>query len=252
MTLIRPEKSHTPKTKTQNLLARKNLPAKDDGTIIDETVKEIAKEYKDAAQNLMLKVGQIILKNIFENDTNAVNQISQKQSENIKTKLFHQLAAKIKELSKTGNTPSKTWLYNSVKLVIQEQKMIDCVGYADLSNSHKVELLSVKEESDKVYIVEQIKENQLSVRDTRQAVKETKQHREPGIPSLKRVIAKPHLAMSIELKNIKASSEYDIKTAKAEIATSKKRIEKEIDQKKHELQLLDLLEKDIEKYIHKK
>ncbi len=249
MARIRPQNPSQLPTLTDSEANTIEVVEKKEQQVIAETVHEISIEYQNSVQGLILKVGNIILEKIFINDIKAASEINKRNPESAKIHLFYNLIDELAKLSHTGNVPKKTWLYNAVNLALQERQIQDNEKFDQLSVSHKIELLAVKDQTKKVDLIEKINQKALSVRATREAVKETKQVRQQGIPSLTRIIANPRLAFGVELKNIKPIKGYRLKKAQNEISASKKLIEDEIARKKKELDILMLIEEDIGDYI---
>ncbi|MBV5329075.1 MAG: hypothetical protein JZU65_15850, partial [Chlorobium sp.] len=66
--------------------------------------------------------------------------------------------------------PQKTWLYNSVRLVVDQQLLKECKEYESISFSHKIALLPIGTKNEKIKIITEITQNNLSVRNTREIV----------------------------------------------------------------------------------
>jgi len=92
---------------------------------------------------------------------------------------------------KESTTPSQAWIYNAVNLVVQWQDMKtelkeDFYTYRNLLLSHKKALLQVKNLEEKKAFIQELKKQELSVRDLKKQIAERKKQpdKEASIYSL--------------------------------------------------------------------
>ncbi|EKD44263.1 MAG: hypothetical protein ACD_71C00192G0005 [uncultured bacterium (gcode 4)] len=158
------------------ILDYQNMPEIDQSTI-DKTIYEISEILEEAASSTHEKVGQIIFLNIFEQDFQAAEEINNPKSTNSKAKLFLILENQITEQSKDKNLPKKTWLYNSVNLMLDKKHIENTPVkelYSNMNVSKRIELLRVKNIQDKIDLINKYSNKNSSVRDLRAEIgKET-------------------------------------------------------------------------------
>lgn len=94
-------------------------------TAYDEIKRIFTDEFKQATQNAMLSTGKYLIKTFYNND-----YIEAAKREFTKHRSLSKLFLILKQ-EKEGNTPQKTWLYNSIGLAIAEKP------YEDLANDLK-------------------------------------------------------------------------------------------------------------------
>lgn len=218
----------------------------DKDSIITKTIKEIDTACKTAANSLMIQVGEIIIKHIFEDDTDqAEKDMKDSKSKSSKRELFDNMMKEFGRLRQVGDVPKKTWLYNAVNIAIQEQRFQDFTGYNNLSISHKIELLSVENEESQKQLVEQINSAKMSVRETRDAVKETKEQVEPKskTPTVISVVKNPHLDVNVDELKYYGGKRRDKTTSL---------ITEEIEKMKKAISTLEKIEQNLAKFGTKK
>lgn len=148
--------------------------------VIGEVIESIKDIYKESVENLMLKVGNLILDKIFQNETDSKHLA--RNSKTPKALLFKQLTDEIeKKYDKGESFPKKTWLYNSVRLVIDQNLLADCKEYQQLSDTHKITLMSIKTVEDKIEVAKIISNEKLSVSAARERISTDKKNKKKDI-----------------------------------------------------------------------
>jgi len=141
----------------------------EEAVLIDETIENIKSIFNKGVTETYIKIGTLIVEKIYNEKLEDID-FSKGPSKKNKEKhlLFKRLAEEIEKRSEKGEVlPQKTWLYNSVRLVADEQLLKECKSYGKLSISHKIALLRLTDKNQKIEIVNEITNKKLSVRITR-------------------------------------------------------------------------------------
>ena len=157
-----------------------NLP-ENDQELINETISNIQDFYQKAAETLHYQVGELILSKIFNDDFATASDINKSKTDNHKVRIFRCLESQIKEQSGEERLPKKTWLYNSVNLVLDRKLLEDIPEYKELSVSHKIELLCVNNVGRKKELIARTLTESLSVRALRGVIGKSTVKKEPGL-----------------------------------------------------------------------
>jgi hypothetical protein len=147
--------------------------------LIDETIVSIRNIYKDGISTTITKIGEIIFEKIYGNDLDCFSndKILMKKHSN-KWSIFKKLSEKSNELAERGDyLPKKTFLYNAVRLVIDQKLLSDSLEYKGLSISHKIELLPIADKDLKLAAIKEIQSQNLSVREVRKRVSSLQEKR---------------------------------------------------------------------------
>lgn len=153
-----------------------NLPTNpitlDEDQLIDETIVSIRKIYKDGVVATHMQIGEIIFEKIYGNDLDCFsNDKNLMKKHSNKWNVFKKLSDKSNEMAKKGDyLPNKTFLYNAVRLVIDQKLLSGSTEYKQLSISHKIELLPIADKNKKLEVIKDIQSGNLSVRDARKRV----------------------------------------------------------------------------------
>ena len=146
--------------------------SREDEILIDETINLIREIYTHGVMDTIMKIGTLIFEKIYGNDVESFDtHKTTKKGDLNKSQVFQQLAKKSEELAERGESlPRKTWLYNAVRLVVENKQLSDSPNYGSLSISHRVELLKIENRNQKLEVVKEIESQKLSVRETRQYI----------------------------------------------------------------------------------
>lgn len=152
-----------------------------DHVLVEAAVQEITKITSNHLSDMMLEVGQYLIKTFFDGDYEAA-----KKKKGNKIKSLHQV---IKQIVQSGEKDySKSWMYNSINLVLESKAFESFQSYGKLSSSCKVLLLPVKDELLKKELIEKAAEENLSVSKLRTLIKEGKPNKPKDLVSfLKKV-----------------------------------------------------------------
>lgn len=144
----------------------------------------IGEIFEDSASKTYESIGELVFENIFENSPESAWEINEATTKDSKVKLFKQLEEEIAKRSGDKVLPKKTWLYNSVNLVLDKRRLTDVPEfekYNQLSISRKIELLSIKDLNKKIILINEIHDNKLSVRDTRNKIGQSSETKHVGL-----------------------------------------------------------------------
>ena len=182
-----------------------NLPAKQNNEITDEKINEavfkINEIFEKTIQKGMLEIGQYILKTFFDDNIELVT--SQNPNKEVSFK---------KLTERTDLEVSQTGLLQAVKVAAQEKKLLAEENYKKLNYSQKVALLPLKEDDKKKDFIQKIEDEQLSVRQLKEKVRQLK------IKSTK----KPQLNYKIESQRFSNSVKKLVELSSVLISLNKK------------------------------
>jgi hypothetical protein len=109
-----------------------------DEKLVSETYEYLKGVVQRHFHRAMLEAGTYIIKKFFDSD------FKRAQNPRTATKI-HSLNELIRRLQGNGgNGPSKTWIYNAVKLAVDEHQLKGFSVYGKLGLSHKVYLTHVR------------------------------------------------------------------------------------------------------------
>jgi len=152
---------------TENLQDTAAVEAKADEDLVEEAYKTIESIVVQHFTKTMEEVGEYLIKNFFDDDVERA--LSQNPT---KKKSLGKLIAKLR--SEGEGSPSRTWIYNSVKLVADKRYFEEnhVKEYSKLKHSHKVYLTHVKDmETKKDLVIETVKKG-YSVAQLKERIKE--------------------------------------------------------------------------------
>ena len=137
--------------------------------LADEAFLKIQGIFSDHYQSALLEVANYLAETFFNNDIELVKQ--RKPAPN-REESFHQLCYKLKDSSQ--GAPSKSWLYNALGIFVDEAEYKNFHTYGNLSISHKVKLLTVKDEKDKKALIQEAVDKEYSVRELQRIISKRK------------------------------------------------------------------------------
>ena len=154
--------------------------------------------------NAMLKVGQYLIDAFYAGSYD----LAQKR-ERYKNK---SLIETFEKLNKEGYAPGKTWLYNSVKLAVDEKKFKEFRTYGKLGHSHKVYLTHVEDFETKKNLIDEVVEKNYTVKEMRARISELNGKQQntgnpnplPDIEKVKKLSPKKR---SMEMKKVRKRKE---------------------------------------------
>jgi len=206
-----------------------------DNALVDQAYQEIFKIFSTAdkaVDKAILETGEYILKEFYDNDFDKARKKNSSKKESL-----NQLIKKLQESS--FGAPSKSWIYNAIGLVVQNNDLKNSDTdeifhtYGKIPVSHKIRLLSVKDLNEKIRLINEIDEKNLSVRDLDQRKKEllSETSSSTGLLSL---LNSPDKLFDDENKSIrsltalKELSEKERKAIKTNTLKKTKKLEKDV------------------------
>lgn len=152
--------------------------------LIGEVLNGINGIVAKSLSNRYLEIGELLIEKIYENDPGLIEGLElPEQSKEVEEKkkeirarkheLFKQLTRDLRKQSEFNTElPAKTYLNNSIRLVIDNRLLKECEEYQELNISQKIELLPLSSKEEKIKFAKKITEEGLSVRATREEVRE--------------------------------------------------------------------------------
>lgn len=215
--------------------------------LIDKTISQIKDIVNDAAVALMEKVGEVLITNFFDGNPELAREGIHGSGQNAsKAQVFRTFIEKIGSEGNHGKFAQKTWLYNSIKIVIDRRQLQDQPGYDTykrLSISQKIELLPLQNPEEKIKLAQQAVENKWSVRQLREEIGGNISDKPPSLLSLALHPEKIEDIKSIPINSLKIKEKF---IEKAGVTTE--RIEREIATLQESLKKLKQLKERVEKY----
>jgi len=124
--------------------------------LVETACSEIYKIFHEAFENATIKAGRYLIKEFYADSIERARKNNSPKKETL-----NQLILKLHRISTA--TPSRSWIYQSINLVVQEHDLKGMEKYEKLSLSHKNILLSVKDLNIKKRLIDEIVEKSLSV-----------------------------------------------------------------------------------------
>jgi len=148
--------------------------ASGEGKEVDEALVSEAFEYLKVVigrhlHEAMLDVGQYLIQKFYNNDYDRAREGRKAKGESLR-----QLILKLQENS--GNAPSKTWVYDSIKLAVDEHDFKNFRTYGKLGHSQKVLITHVKEDEKKRALIEEAAEKDYTVNQLRERIREEREN----------------------------------------------------------------------------
>lgn len=139
-----------------------------DSELVSTAVNQIAELYVkkiSSSTDTMLEVGKYLIREFYGDE-----HWRAKQKKAVREKSLLQVITDLK--SKDKGSPSKSWIYNSINLVVDTEAYRDFLSYGKLSLSCKVLLMPVSDEIIKRGLVEEVVNDKLSVSQLRERISE--------------------------------------------------------------------------------
>jgi hypothetical protein len=141
-----------------------------DEKLVSETYEYLRGVVQRHFHRAMLEAGTFIIRKFFDDD------FERAQNPRNATKI-HSLNELIRRLQgNDGHGPSKTWVYNAVKLAVDEKQFRGFSVYGKLGLSHKVYLTHVKNMDAKRQLIQEAVENNYTVAQTRSRIAEVQRN----------------------------------------------------------------------------
>lgn len=135
--------------------------------LVEEAYNKLEGIVKDHIMMAMIDAGQYIIEKFYDDDyDNARN------NKKVKIKSLAELIRRIKENS--DGTPSKTWIYDAVKLAVDDYDYKNNNDYKQIGHSHKVALTHVQDKEIKEKLIKETADKEYSVVKLKERIQEEK------------------------------------------------------------------------------
>lgn len=232
-----PEVSQTSKTKAlvpvepvQPQTQKVDEEASSHDPLVAEALKYLKKTFRRHFHEAMIEAGRYLIKEFYGNDYTLAPQ-----NKKVKKQSLHQLIKRLQE--NAGSAPSKTWVYDAVKLAVDDH-FYNNEGfrtYGKLGHSHKVLLTYIKDDKIKRRLAEETVKNNYPVSKLRERIRQEKQGFSNQILTLE-TISLIKVLRELDVKQLKGLQ----KQAKRKIEHYQKQLER---YKKSHDKIVDILAK---------
>lgn len=140
--------------------------------LVEEAFNRIKDIYFSHAQQVYQEVANYLIETFFNNDIDLVRKRSPAKD---KINSFNKLIQRLKD--EDARLPKRSWLYNAIGLHLDAHDLNDSDlvhTYGQLSVSHKVQLLAIRDLDQKKELIGEISEKGYSVRSLQKRITELK------------------------------------------------------------------------------
>ena len=142
-----------------------------DGALVERSLGFLKDIFTKHFHEAMLEAGEYIIKEFFAGN----HELARSPRNAVKIESLNQLIKRLQE--DDGKAPSKTWVYDAVKLAVDEHYFkMNFRTYGKLGHSHKVYLTHVKNLEAKRELILEVVENNYTVARTRERIAEVQGH----------------------------------------------------------------------------
>jgi hypothetical protein len=150
----------------------------------DELVSKAFEYLKEVFQKhfheSMLEAGRYLIKKFYDNDYELA-----RKGKKAEGKSLLQLINKIK--ANSDNAPSQAWVYDAVKIAVDEHDYVNFYTYRNLRHSQKLLLTHVKDKVKKQALIQEAADEQYTVKNLRKRIKEEKEDDDNKLPGFDKV-----------------------------------------------------------------
>lgn len=164
------EKKGVPKIKKPS--HRSHPQPYEDDNLVEVAFTRIKEIYFSHAQQAYQEVASYLVETFFNND---IELIKKKLPAEDKAKSFNLLIKRLKD--EDARLPKRSWLYNAIGLYLDQHELQEpeiVHAYGQLSVSHKVQLLTIRDLDQKKELIGEINEKGYSVRGLQKRIAEVK------------------------------------------------------------------------------
>jgi DNA repair photolyase len=183
--------------------------------VVEEAFLHIQGVFFKYFEKAKLETGQYLIDKFYDGNY----QLAQ-EKQFFKNRSLRQLFLKLQN-DASGNTPGKTWLYDSINLAVDDKKYEEVSAYGKLGLSHKVKLTNTGKisENTKITLIKEAADKGYSVTNLQKRITEEKEKLDSGHISLTTIIQQKQLkTLSIKkLKTIKRQTENRFNKSQDEI-----------------------------------
>lgn len=165
-------------------MTKEDMKNEPDNELVEKAYQNLFEIFSSHYENAMKDAGKYILENFYDNNIELARKKKSPNKESL-----NQLIARFQSGSR--DTPSKSWVYNSVALLVQSHDFKNdgpksFQTYGKISLSHKISLLPVTDMGAKKQLIQAVIKDNLSVRalEELKAKKKIKSERKVSLLSL--------------------------------------------------------------------
>ena len=158
--------------------------------LVNEAYDKITMTFAEYYHKAIFEVGDYLVKIFFDGDFDRARTLKQKLSDKdkkalnddqlIKEESFHQLTKKF--YHGDMGTPSKTWLYNAVKLAVQDHEFKENGEYKLMNVSKKILLFPYEDRNKKLKLIAKISPKLVTVTEAKKLLPPSARSTRRGIP----------------------------------------------------------------------
>lgn len=173
-----------------------------DMQLVTEAQAQIVEIVSSHYENAMLEAGQYLIAAFFGNDYERA-----KAGKPVKDQSLRQMILQMK--ANDPKAPSRSWVYNAVRLAVEQKELADFHTYGQLDHSKKVLLLPVHDLDQKKELIEEAVSEGYSARKLKERVQEVREKQTPASGSddsvssvLRKAVSKPDVIFNDENKDL--------------------------------------------------
>lgn len=249
-------------------MSKGNLPAKApkaelvyvNDQLVDKAYVKISDIFRNSFKDAIVEVGAYLINEFFDGDYKRAKTLKQQLPEKEKKTLNEDQLMKADSffaLTKKFSygdmgSPSKSWLYNAVKLAVQDHDLKDTPDYELLNVSKRILLFPLKDNKLKTKYIQKIAPHEVTITKAKEILPIKKTSSRKGFPYF---IKHPDLLFSKEFEKIISKESFDKinenkkKQLIESVATKKQEIQKLITKQQELISNLDKLADELNKEI---
>jgi hypothetical protein len=167
------------------------------------------KNFQKAMDNAMLEAGKYLIDVFYEGQYDKAEEKKSTHANSLR-----QLFFKFQQQT-DGNSPGKTWLYNSIDIAIAHNKYNKISSYGNLTHSHKIKLVHSKFSDDRQkQLIEETASKKYSVKALQERITELKNNNKKDYVKLESVLK---LLQRISKKTFSGSNDQELQTLQNEL-----------------------------------
>jgi len=164
--------------------------------LVERAYHSLTQIFSTHLENAMLEAGEYIIKEFYGGDPERARNKDPVEKESL-----NQLIQRLQ--NRSSSAPSKSWIYNAVNLVVENEDLRGFHTYGKLLLSHKVLLLPIDSFEIKKQLIQETYDNNYTIEQLRNRIPEVwrKETKIKEQKSLTQLIKKPELLLSDEFSS---------------------------------------------------
>ena len=138
-----------------------------DRNLVEQALSRLQELYSGNYHKVMLHVGNYLIKKFY-----AGNFAYPRQNEKVHGAAWNLFIEQLKDENRTGHLPSKSWVYNAIRLAVDEHHLRLVHTYALMGHSQKVLLTHIKDADKKREFLQEPEIHQLTVKEFKARINE--------------------------------------------------------------------------------